>query len=284
MASFSGGTESARAARCLGNMKNLANACQTFAMRHHYYPNAGIVKEISMDESSGINQAKVKYTVRKSWIGCDKDNVGMYCDNDRQATDALTNSCLWTYVAHNRQTFICPSHAKRFGAKLTPRWSYLMNGYFGWTTPESGGSSTGGCKKWYGNLDQAERRLLFSEVPFMNNSSWQPDDPGYSTDTDGILQASAESPVKEADIKGVSPAYYPGEETIGANHTSGRNLFAHVVFADGHVEKLRIPYTGSIKNPEVDEGQLKLLTSLLCGGKDYSFNGREYRSLTDAAQ
>ena len=33
MGVFSGGSDSARAARCLSNMKNLANACQTYGMK-----------------------------------------------------------------------------------------------------------------------------------------------------------------------------------------------------------------------------------------------------------
>lgn len=72
----------------------------------------------------------------------------------------------------------------------------------------------------------------------------------------------------------------PGNETIGANHVQGKNLFAHVAFADGHVEKLRIPFSGTIKHPQVDEGQLLSLTSWLCAGKDISFDGKQYRRMT----
>jgi prepilin-type N-terminal cleavage/methylation domain-containing protein/prepilin-type processing-associated H-X9-DG protein len=296
MASFSGGTESARAARCLSNMKNLANACQTYGMNTHRYPNAGTIETISMDESGGMNRAQTKYSERKAWISYDTRGkqssssrigasvIGLYCDDDELASHALTNSCLWTYVAQNRQTFLCPSHVKKCGKKRTPRWSYLMNGYFGWDASQGASAyAPQGCTVWYSGLERADRRLLFSEVPFMDNSSWQPDDASASIDTDAVLQPAAVSPVTEKDLQGACSVYYPANETIGANHVSGRNLFAHVAFADGHVEKLRIPYTGSVKNPKVDDSQLELLTSLLCGGKDYSFNGREYRALVNSA-
>ena len=36
LSTFGGGTASARAARCLSNMKNLANACQTYGMSSSY--------------------------------------------------------------------------------------------------------------------------------------------------------------------------------------------------------------------------------------------------------
>ena len=72
---------------------------------------------------------------------------------------------------------------------------------------------------------------------------------------------------------------YKKDELIGANHISGRNLFAHVAFADGHVEKLRIPYSGNIKNPQINEGEVRELTKWLCEGIDYAFDGRKYTKL-----
>ena len=52
-----------------------------------------------------------------------------------------------------------------------------------------------------------------------------------------------------------------------------------VAFADGHCEKLRIPYTGNAKKPQVDDGNLKELTTWLCAGKDVSLNGKKYEKL-----
>ena len=68
IASFGGSSESARAALCLANMKNLANACQTYGMNTGRYPNAGSVELLEMDDSQGRNRVKAKYTERQGWI------------------------------------------------------------------------------------------------------------------------------------------------------------------------------------------------------------------------
>lgn len=275
MGVFSGGSDSARAARCLSNMKNLANACQTYGMKTGRYPNAGSIETLEMDTSRGVRNAEKKYQDRPGWISLDTEGkypstshsanaiIGMFSEDERKSAHALTNGCLWVYVARNRQTYVCPQHVKRCGKNARPNWSYLMNEYFGWDTSEGSRSySTDGNRKEYGKLDKADKRLLFSEVPFMNNCSWQPEGEGGTTDTDSVLQ-------------------YSKNEMIGANHVSGRNLFAHVAFADGHVEKLRIPYSGSIKNPQINEGQVRQLTEWLCLGKDYAFDGHNYTELNN---
>ena len=59
IASFGGGTESARNALCLTNMRNLAAACQTYGMAHGYYPAAGSFEKIGTDESDGIRNIKL---------------------------------------------------------------------------------------------------------------------------------------------------------------------------------------------------------------------------------
>lgn len=270
MGVFAGGGESARAARCLSNMKNLANACQTYGMKTGYYPNAGSIETLTMDTSRGVRRAEKKYQDRPGWISLDTEGkypttshsanaiIGMFSEDERKSAHALTNGCLWVYVARNRQTYVCPQHVKRCGKNARPLWSYLMSEYFYWDSSEGSRSyAVDASRREYGKLKDADKRLLFSEVPFMNNCSWQPEGEGGSTDTDSVLQHT----------KG---------EMIGANHVNGRNLFAHVVFADGHVEKLRIPYSGSVKNPQINEGQIKQLTEWLCGGKDYAFDGRNY--------
>lgn len=275
MGVFSGGSDSARAARCLSNMKNLANACQTYGMKTDRYPNAGSIETLEMDTSRGARNVEKKYNDRPGWISLDTEGkypstshsanaiIGMFSEDEDKAAHALTNGCLWVYVARNRQTYICPQHVKRRGKSGKPHWSYLMNEEFGWDKSEGSRSySTAGNCKWYGRLNNADKILLFSEVPFMNNTSWQPDGESGTTDTDSVLQ-------------------YSKNEIIGPNHISGRNLFAHVAFADGHVEKLRIPYSGNVKNPQVNEGQLRQLTEWLCKGKDYSFDGRNYTELNN---
>ena len=60
---------------------------------------------------------------------------------------------------------------------------------------------------------------------------------------------------------------------MGFNHRDGRDWVAHVIFADGHVEKLRRPKKG-MSNEDMRE-----LTKWLCEGKDVSFNGQRYEEL-----
>ena len=288
LATFGGGTESARAAQCLANMKNLANACQTYGMNTGRYPNAGSVELLEMDDSEGRNRVKAKYTERQGWISWDSENtypsgshsqngvIGLYGNkggNDTKSAYALTNGCLWKYVSGNRETYVCPKHALKM-REYRVNWSYLMNANFGWDTSNGSRSYSpnGGGHKTYGRLNRADRMLLFSEVPFMGYSSWQPEGTGGSTETDAILQFST-SGLEKGDEGASQPA---GSETIGANHMVGKNLFAHVAFADGHCEKLRIPYTGSVKSPKVEDGNLKELTTWLCAGKDVTLNGKKY--------
>ena len=272
MGTFSGGTESARAARCLSNMKNLASASQTYGMKTGHYPYAGSYLRMHLDTSKGRTQGKAKmsYTELPGWIswdsrGCKNQSagtdVGLYSTNEDAARYALTNGCLWSYVSQNAQTYLCPSHVKKSG-QTPPNWSYLMNGKAfgaGNSKPISTKTHVG---QEYGSLARADRILLFSEVPFMGYSDWQPDGEGAGTDTDAVLK-------------------YNSSETIGANHTNGKLLLAHVVFADGHAEKLRIPYSGSIKKPKAEADQLKNLTQWLCEGKDLSFDGSQYQKMTN---
>ena len=53
VAALSGGTDAARAARCLTNLKNLATACNSYAMASSCYPLAGSVELRGIDRDSG---------------------------------------------------------------------------------------------------------------------------------------------------------------------------------------------------------------------------------------
>ncbi|MGN0832098.1 MAG: type II secretion system protein [Kiritimatiellia bacterium] len=288
LASFSGGTDSAKAALCLANMKNLANACQTYGMATYRYPNAGSEEYLTIDESQGRRNVRESYSEIKGWISWDSEGhypssshqsnptIGLYETDRKKADYALTNGCLWKYVSQNRSTYVCPLHQQTMRRQgLTPNWSYLMNAYFGWDTSEGARAVSRGSYTDYGTLQRADRRLLFAEVPFMGYSSWQPEGSAGSKDTDGVLQF-ATTGLSSGD-KGANGS--DGEETIGANHMVGKKLYAHVAFADGHVEKLRIPYTGSPKNPKADENELKQLTAWLCAGYDVSLSGNQYQKL-----
>ncbi len=271
---FMGGRESARAAACLANMKNLGNACQSFGMSEGVYPRAGSCEKLTLDKNqAGSKDRSIKrYSEYVGWISWDSrghypggkrqdsinnPTIGLYTTDQDAGMYALSNGVLWAYVSRNAQAYVCPSHvkARNIAGKSKPYWSYLVNSCFG-------GNDTKPCitpyKVGYQDLERADRRLLFSEVPYMGYSSWQPDGAAASTATDAVLQ-------------------YGSGETIGANHVNGKALYAHVCFADGHTEKLRIPNTGSANKPKVDLNQLKNLTKWLCDGTDVTFNGSRYQ-------
>lgn len=284
MATFGGGTASARAARCLSNMKNLASASQTYAMSSHYYPRAGNLVYLTMKEQTGGRVTR-NYDEVPGWISANSQNVfpstsystpapvSLYSDDLDEANYALTNGVLWKYVSGSRESYICPEHARHMGKSgVKVNWSYLMNAYFGWNKKERAMPYSTSGRIEYGQMGHSDKVLLFSEVPFMGFNSWQPDGSGGSTDTDAILQYGA-SGIDSAGAKGSSSD--AGGEEIGVNHKSGRHYAAHVVFADGHVEKLRVPMKG--KDP--DTSQLAEVTSWLCAGYDISFDGGQYKRI-----
>ena len=77
--SFGGATESARAANCLTNMKQLAQAANSKAMETGYYPLAGSLESIDVDEVEG----KTLYRPMVGWIS--------WLDNKRQYEDSNGN-------------------------------------------------------------------------------------------------------------------------------------------------------------------------------------------------
>jgi len=269
IASLSGGSETALSARCLSNMKNLASACQTYGMRTDNYPLAGNKVMLSMDESRGNGRVEKRYTEIPGWISSMSQGiypgssykkaptVSMYSSDEEEYLYALTNGAIWKYVGGNQNTYICPLHVKKCPQGVKPQWSYLMSAYFNWD--KSGVPAVYDPRIDYGRLDRADKVLLFSEVPFSGYNTWQPEGDGASTDTDAILQYKGNG----------------GTEQLGVNHTKGRNAFAHVAFADGHVEKLRVPTV----NGKPNTSQMDQLAEWLAVGKDVSFSGKSYSKM-----
>ena len=271
-----GSGDSALAARCMVNMKNLASACQTYGMANGYYPLAGSVERVSLDEGLGIRNARMHYNELAGWLSWNSNgayrsapssHVASYSwfqsayNQDFDSSEyCYTNGALWRYVSSNRDTYICPSHARdpRF-KHHPPKWSYVMNSYFGWDNSKGARSKGHGYNGVpYGELARADRRLLFAEMPFTGVETSIQDDEGSGTQCDCTLQYKAKE----------------GGELIGFNHKSGkRDRFGHVVFADGHAEKLRWPNGG------LTQANLKDLTEWLCEGKDVAFNGNRYEEM-----
>lgn len=277
MASLFGGTEAARNAKCLTNMRNLAVACQTYGMRNGWYPLAGSVETMDINIDLGASNAKRRYGELTGWISWNSQNAyrsnpsshvaseswftSCYNQDDEVREYALTNGCLWTSISANRETYICPHHRRKFQNTSTPPlWSYVMNSYFGWDSSQ-GSRAMLRVGREYGKLANADRVLLFAEIPFVELEGLNPVVTTASgTDCDCTLQ------YKEED----------GGEVIGFNHSSGKGLkFAHVVFADGHVEQINWPREG------YSDSQLRDLTKWLCTGKDVMFNNGDIQKAED---
>ncbi|MBO7684619.1 MAG: type II secretion system protein [Kiritimatiellae bacterium] len=303
LASFTGGTEAARAAKCLSNMRNLAQGAISYAARHGDYPNAGSCAAIDMDVNG------VKYYEHVGWISwLSKNdeyhsrrsrggsvgsfqkcpNVSAYCTDDKDADFAITNGVLWKRVGQNRDTYICPSHAiqARKHAK-TARFSYAMSAHFGydWTRGSDAAESYGrGGVSMSESNRRFDRTLLFAELPFAipgaNDSANEvSEDTAYSTGNDTelvdcVLQYNAN--VNGKAYHGPGREWSGTAEAIHFNHRSGKRYCAHVVFADGHVEKLLLPKkkSGGLNSVQ--------LTGVLCGGVDVTFDGSTYRVATGA--
>jgi prepilin-type N-terminal cleavage/methylation domain-containing protein/prepilin-type processing-associated H-X9-DG protein len=277
LSQFSGSTESAMAAKCLNNMRSLCNAVQADASKESYYPSAGPYTYYDLDTGDTHWQ--------QGWIGTADGNemVSLYHapgDKAEQQHYAITNGTVWRSLKGSRTMYVCPSHEKfcRNAKKPIPAWSYVMNSYFGWDRGRVADRYAG--KRGFGGgyltfrytASPASRKrpiekvLLFAEVPCMENGSQTPDwSTGAESANDMILQYEPESDESDKYNKSGEGEF----EAIGFNHKSGRNYSAHVAFADGHCAKLMLPLG-------ISDAELKKLTTWLCTGQDYTFNGSKY--------
>ncbi|MBR5548538.1 MAG: prepilin-type N-terminal cleavage/methylation domain-containing protein [Kiritimatiellae bacterium] len=280
VAALSGGTETARAARCLTNLKNLATACNSYAMATQVYPLAGSVETRAIDrDQNSAGEIKQRYSESRGWIswnsrGAYAGKVTSHIASGDWFTSAyntdfdtrqyvLTNGVLWRYVSENSDVFVCPEHMKSMRLKK-PLWSYVMNERFGYDDSQGSRAKLHTPHIGYGRLSRPDRVLMFAELQFLENDRVKVDtDTGSGIKNDCTLQ-------------------YNHNEVIGFNHPNGkRGLFAHVVFADGHIEKLVVPATPSSTGWAVgiDRNELEDLTEWLCKGRDVSFNGAHYEEL-----
>lgn len=282
IATISGGTEAARSARCLTNMRNLATACNTRASTSGSYPLAGSVEVRSLNLNGGSSGGSgstfhespgwISWNSRGSYSGKTTSHVSSlgwftsaYNEDVEIRAYALTNGTLWKYISGNTDLFVCPAHRRQM-KNLKPIWSYVMNQKFGYD------DSLGSKAKiyWpgieYGHLSRADRTLMFAELQFLPNDKVQvKPDAGSGIQNDCTLQ-------------------WKHNEVLGINHPLGkRGLCAHIVFADAHVEKLKVPATrsGDTWSIMVSRGDLEDLTEWLCEGKDVGFRNNRYEKLQD---
>lgn len=275
IASFSGGIESARSAKCLTNMRNLAAACQTYGMANSFYPAAGSFEKLRIDEGRG--DARKVYFGHTGWISWDCGQsydsrpqshvassswmTSCYEEDDERSRFALTNGVLWKYVSANSEVYVCPQHrivCQEKGANA-PVWSYVMNSWFGWD--DSMGSRAKAESEYgreYGHVKNADKRLLFAEIPFVEGLGDVDFSAAPGTEHDCTLQYTSRG----------------GNEIVGFNHSAGKaGRCAHVVFADAHTEKIMMPKSGMT----IDDA--RNLTRFLCEGKDYTLENGRFKEL-----
>ena len=297
MASFSGGTETARATKCLSNLRNLAQGAINYASQTERYPFAG--SHAALGVTGGGKTRYLEHVGWISWLSMNDEynthrraggystsfralpNISACCADEDKAQFALTNGTMWRCVGQNRETYVCPLHALIAGRKKAKaRFSYAMNASFGydWTQGSKAATSVGrnGISM---NATRLDRKLLFAELPFAiagssDSANEVDENTAYSSSDDNLLTDCTLQ--YKASVNGIdyNAKWGGAAEAIAFNHKSGKQFSAHVAFADGHVEKFLLPKGGG----GLDSVQL---TALLCGGVDVSFDGAVYNLVTD---
>lgn len=290
MMSFSGSSDSARAAQCLNNMRSLSNAVIAYGIATANYPPAGTYDYKATDKRGKritLSPGNPSYDNNfQGWIGYGSGNspVSPYYQGDDTAQYfAITNGTIWRYIRGGRDAYTCPAHvlaARKEG--VTPAWSYVMNSYFGW---RYGGKAATRTEDRIREFDQnlafcykggraresrsPSKTLLFAEMPFVVQKGVQ--DPKFATSASDAFDTVLQYGAKDEDNLDaeMSCAASGGSEAIGFNHRNGKHgdYMAHVAFADGHVEK--IPLRGG-------ESDIKKLTTILCVGRGYTLTPKGY--------
>ena len=287
--SFGGATESARAAQCMTNLRNLATAANAHAMKTGWYPLAGSREAMDIDPMAG--DAAMKYKPQYGWVSW--LDQGMYEDgngnristahknpgicpwygaeSDEENQYAITNGVMWKACSYNRNVYTCPERAKKKGAHKTHLWHYVMNAKFGYDYSKGSKAvaTFDSYGIWYGSLKRTDRVLMFAEMALEDPETGEEIGDGDASLSDCTLQY-------KATINGhnYNKEWSGAAETIGFPHKHGkRGRCGHVAFADGHVEKLMYSSKGlSLEN----------LTTLLCEGLDVVYSpGKGYVQPTD---
>ena len=275
VAVVSRGTDAARAVRCLTNLKNLATACNSYAMANGHYPLAGSVelRAIDRDENSA-GEVKRRFYEERGWISwssrgayegkvsshvASKDWFTSAYDTDFDVRQyAVTNGALWKYISENSDVFVCPEHSKKT-RPIKPLWSYVMNERFGYDDSLGSRAKLYSPHVGYGRLSRpADRVLMFAELLFVEGLGDVDFSASPGTEHDCTLQYTSKG----------------GNEIVGFNHSAGKaGRCAHVVFADAHTEKIMMPKGGMT----IDDA--RNLTKFLCEGTDYTLENGRFKEL-----
>ena len=276
-----GGTESARAAKCMSNLRSLATGVNSAAMSGRWYPFAGSCQYADLGTGGLVYKEQVGWI---SWLSNRGDPFGhepggtaptapvnvSICeyntDNEEDVTFAITNGAIWKAVNCNKSIYTCPTHTiycQQHGGGA-PNWSYVMNAKFGYDYSRgSKGVPMLALRREYAKLSRADRILMFAELPLEGEA----DGDKWSRDCTLQYHASVNGNTYGKNWNGTP-------ESIGFVHKGNKGrACAHVAFADGHTEKILEPRDGGL--------DAKALTALLCEGKDLSFDGNGYQEIRE---
>jgi len=283
LSQFGGSTESAKAAKCETNMRNLVTAAHTCAMEEDngHFPAAESFSYRYISVSSSTRG----YKSRIGWISGSETRpkhskesiafmpVPFNSANDISLRYALTNGCggaMWKAMGANRTAYQCPVHAEAVrnafkgdkSRKGIPGWSYVMNRWFGYSYDRCWGQKKNDLSI-NGKTRDAARLLMFAELQAISINL--PNCNEIDIKSRGDLKA--DPPASDAILD------YTKGETIGFNHKTGnRGVTGHVAFADGHVEKIQYPRSDSQLNPLA-------LTKALCLGHEITLIKGGYKDL-----
>ena len=292
LSTFGGASDSALAAKCMTNLRNLSSAVYASASAnsdgdmpcansYEYFSSTtinerkGWISWLNMNDAYGHRSKPTQSCAQYAWTSYATFPQGNKSEFDKSRF-ALTNGTVWAYVGRVAEVYTCPVHVKVCRAQnLIPSWSYVMNSLFGYDKKKgktikwcgqtlSGIHSVGGSGVKLG----ADKVLLFAELPFLT-----------------IPQSSANIQTDGVELQGNTARFdcalqyddktWSDAESIGFNHKSGKRYLAHVAYADGHVAKLFLPKGASASD-------VKELTTWLCQGDEVSFDGSRYERVSQA--
>ena len=286
---FGGASDSAKAAKCMTNMRNLAAATSNYAMimedgsrpaagSYAYYHHGG--RQVHQRKGwiswyYASNPFPSKSNVSNPDTVYLASEIGSKQDEERHYF-ALTNGAIWAQCGRNAESYVCPLHVdacRKSGEKIKPYWSYVMNSRFGFS--ERNGAQLD-SRQYLNNIKSykngtalsADRVLLFAEVPFVSL-------PKAVASAQNAVQLKGESSQFDCVLNYDSEDWSGIKESIGFNHKGGKRYFAHVAFADGHVTKLMLP-------KDMSDSQVRSLTMWLCQGDEIAFDGKAYTRVSKA--
>ena len=321
LTSFSGGTEAARAAKCLSNMRNLAQVTISCAAKGNnifgnHFPLAGSRAVMTpqgedivyLEESGWISwlSKNDEYGMRggagagggdsaanggggkshpKNFVALENASAYSSAGNNEDQVFAIENGAIWPSMNGNRDVYVCPEHALAVQKKgLTANWSYVMNAYFGydWSDGQKAVAAT-----YVGTNDRVTLNAsrLDRTLLFAELPFNDHDFGGSRIETEFSTSASPEN---DAILQ--YKASYDGEDFNKKWNGNAESIaFNHKSGKRwcAHVA-FADGHTEKLLLPKGSGGiNREQLTALLCGddkrggGKDISFNGTSYSKLKD---